>query len=686
MLPRPLRAISIALFGTAAVALALHHARQRGERLRRAEVVHSIGANLPNAWITQIVIRPDGSHTYTYISANVTRLVGYTPDQIRAWPGLLPPIVHPDDQPALIEHARAARRALAPLEAEVRIRTAAGATRWFQLNARPQQLAGGAVCWNSVLLDITTWKKAEEALRSSERDYRALALEHSRLYDEARRQAEELETLRQAGAAVTATLDINEAIGRLLDQLALVVPYDSASVQLRSGDDSEVIGCRGFPDPSLIIGVRFPIRSNPLCQKVYTLGQTVILADTSGAEGFVQVPGAPIRSWLALPLMVGDYVIGMLALDSATPEHFTAVHARLGLAFATHVAIALKHAQSYRREVQARARLMALQQATREIAAHRSAPGELYAAVHTATRQLLPLDGFAIVLFNLNGDECHDVYLTYKGQLYEGTSYLREGSFADMVVRRGQPLVIDDFETFTEFPLDSFSPEDATRSGLAVALQGRSRTLGVLIASCDRVAAYGDEDVVILELLAAHVAIALENGALFAEVERLATTDALTGLANRRHFFAQARLAAARCHRRAQPLAFALLDLDHFKKVNDTYGHQTGDRVLQEVARICWECVRTDDLVGRYGGEELAILMPDTDVTGGARVAERIRAAIATLRISAGDTTIGVTASLGVSVAPPQGSVEAALASADQALYAAKAAGRDRVEVRAGDD
>jgi diguanylate cyclase (GGDEF)-like protein len=216
---------------------------------------------------------------------------------------------------------------------------------------------------------------------------------------------------------------------------------------------------------------------------------------------------------------------------------------------------------------------------------------------------------------------------------------------------------------------------------VAVVLQGRARTLGVIVATCDQVAAYGEEDVAILELLAAHVAIALENGALFAEVERLATTDPLTGLANRRHFFAQARMVAARCHGRGRPVAVALLDLDHFKQVNDTYGHQTGDLALQEVARICRECVRANDIVGRYGGEELAILMPDTDAAGAARVAERARAAIAAGQISVGDATFTMTASFGVAVAPPSGSVEAALACADAALYAAKDAGRNRVVV-----
>lgn len=503
--------------------------------------------------------------------------------------------------------------------------------------------------------------------------------EHARLYAEARRQAEELATLRQASLAVASTLDIQEAIGRILEQLALVVPHDSASVQLRRGGDSEVFGCRGFPQPEQIIGLRFPISDNPLCQEVYTLAAPKILAETIGAAGFLQGPGRQIRSWLALPLVVGEHVIGMLALDSATPGHFTEAHTRLGMAFAAQVAVALKHAQSYRREVRARERLFALQQAAREIAAHRSTPTELYGAFHHATAQLMPADAFVIILFDLTTEVAHDVYLAYNGAIYPGDYYPYEGSFAQFVIDRGKPLLIDDFASFTACALDQFGEDDHTRSGLAVPLYGRTRTLGLIFTQSDQAAAYSEEDVVLLELLAAHAATAIENGALFAEVERLASTDALTGLANRRHFFLQARLLASRAQRSGQPLAMALLDLDHFKTVNDTFGHQAGDQVLKVVAQTCRDSLRAGDLVGRYGGEEFVFLMPGTDLASALKVAERICKAIAELRISFGATSIHLTASLGVAVEPGCADIQAVLAQADAALYTAKGAGRNRV-------
>ncbi len=661
-----------------ALAVALRAWQSRRAPGARAEA-QLVGDNLPNVWLGQVLLRPDGTLGLQQISAGIERLTGYSVEQLRDTPSLLYSSLDDESRALLEEAAVHAIEHMTPFEVEVRLLTASGEARWVQMSAAPRPQPDGAILWDGVQIDLTARKRAEEALRANESAYRALAFEHSRLYAEARRRAEELETLREAGATVAATLDIHEAIGRILEQLARVVPHDSASVQLRHGDNSEVIGCRGFPRPELIIGLRFNIFDNALCQAVYEQRQPMVVGETADAEGFVHVPGGPIRSWLALPLTAGDHVIGMLALDSATPKHFTLEHARLGMAFATQVAIALKHAQSYRREVQGRQRLMALQQATRQIAAHRTVPSELYTAVHHATQQLMTADGFAIMLFDLSDDEVHDVYLAYRGQLYPGESYPRHDSFAEFVVARGQSLLIDDFHSFDEYPLDVFSPEDDTRSGLAVLLRGSARVLGVIFAQSDRVGAYGEEDAVLLELLAAHAATALENGALFAEVERLATTDALTGIANRRHFFSQARVAAHRAHRARQPIAVALLDLDHFKQVNDTYGHQAGDLVLQVVAQTCRDCLRSGDLLGRYGGEELAVLMPNTDAQGATRVAERIRRAIAGLHISSGADEIRVTASLGVASDAQSYDLEVLLGRADAALYAAKDAGRNNV-------
>ncbi len=158
------------------------------------------------------------------------------------------------------------------------------------------------------------------------------------------------------------------------------------------------------------------------------------------------------------------------------------------------------------------------------------------------------------------------------------------------------------------------------------------------------------------------------------ELERLATTDELTKLANRRSFLARVDDAVAQATRYGHPVALIMLDLDHFKRINDTYGHPRGDAVLVETAERLQRTVREVDLVGRLGGEEIGILLPNTDRDGALELAERIRECIS----GASYEEVGeVTVSAGV--ATLQGDASRMIAEADAALYEAKRGGRDRV-------
>jgi len=166
-----------------------------------------------------------------------------------------------------------------------------------------------------------------------------------------------------------------------------------------------------------------------------------------------------------------------------------------------------------------------------------------------------------------------------------------------------------------------------------------------------------------------------------AGLARQAHTDSLTGLANRRAL--DERLAGEVEHARqlGTNMSFVLADLDNFKQINDRYGHQTGDAVLRAVAAVFAESVREVDLAARFGGEELALVLPGTPLVGARRLAERIRKGIEDLRVPApnGDL-VRVTSSFGAASYPTHGSVEALVAAADAALYEAKGAGKNVVE------
>lgn len=168
-----------------------------------------------------------------------------------------------------------------------------------------------------------------------------------------------------------------------------------------------------------------------------------------------------------------------------------------------------------------------------------------------------------------------------------------------------------------------------------------------------------------------------------AHLQYLAWRDPLTGLLNRRHFFERAEEEIVRARRHQRPLALTMFDVDHFKQVNDRYGHAAGDEALRLLTRRCEEASRSGDLLARIGGEEFALLMPETDLAAAQRVAERLRQVVSGTPMRVEQHAISCTISLGVTpVHHRDEGIEKALTRADIALYSAKHNGRDRVEVR----
>jgi diguanylate cyclase (GGDEF)-like protein len=186
------------------------------------------------------------------------------------------------------------------------------------------------------------------------------------------------------------------------------------------------------------------------------------------------------------------------------------------------------------------------------------------------------------------------------------------------------------------------------------------------------------------EWIAAQAAVALANARLHEEVRRQATTDELTGLVNRRRFMEALETEVERARLFETPFAVILADLDDFKRINDEHGHHAGDFALRSFGRLLAEQVRDLDVAARLGGEEFAVLLPQTNVNEAMAAAGRIRDALAAAEIDVGDGAhVRLTASFGVADSSAQGSTDELLRRADDALYSAKRAGKDRYVVAA---
>jgi diguanylate cyclase (GGDEF)-like protein len=251
----------------------------------------------------------------------------------------------------------------------------------------------------------------------------------------------------------------------------------------------------------------------------------------------------------------------------------------------------------------------------------------------------------------------------------------REGSLAglDEAVQRAERAALQD---------GGFGEEHVPGLSIASVALGSSdlhgRAHGVMTVA-RRGRPFTDDDRDVLRSLGAEAALALENIELHFQVRRQAVTDELTGLANHGRFQELLNAEIEQVRRYHHPIGLIMLDIDNFKAVNDTYGHQQGDAVLRHVARVLRENSRDADSPARYGGEELSLILPHTDLEGAHAIAERIRSAVEGLRVARTDGrgVLRVTASVGVA-ASTAGNKDALIAEADGALYQAKRAGKNR--------
>lgn len=249
---------------------------------------------------------------------------------------------------------------------------------------------------------------------------------------------------------------------------------------------------------------------------------------------------------------------------------------------------------------------------------------------------------------------------------------LGEG-IAGRVAQTGDPLLIKDTSTDSRFLASKHSNVDNI---ICIPLKVYDETIGVINISNKKNGTFTKEDLGIIETLADQAAVAINNARLY----EMAVTDGLTKLFIRRHFMQRMNEEFRRAKRYGREMSLLMLDIDHFKKLNDTYGHQAGDKVLVEVSKIFKHATRATDVCGRYGGEEFCILLPETSTTGAMIIARRLRKEVANEEVMFKRFELNVTVSLGVATFPRDArDPQELIRKADLALYRSKEEGRNRV-------
>jgi diguanylate cyclase (GGDEF)-like protein len=301
----------------------------------------------------------------------------------------------------------------------------------------------------------------------------------------------------------------------------------------------------------------------------------------------------------------------------------------------------------------------------------------------SCARELVPHDGAAIVL----SDKAQTRYVVENAEgwanEYEGREVgLLERTWTAWLLKSEEPsLLLDDLQGGRDRMPVLVLDEGSARSEslLAVALRTQQKTIGALVLTGAR-GTFDSAAQRVLSIVANQAAGALHAGQMIDHAREAAIHDALTGLHNRRAFNESLERACAREDRQGGHFALLLLDIDRFKKLNDTYGHPAGDAALRHTAQLLTHHVRKSDLAARFGGEEFAVLLASTDRVGAEHLAEKVRAEVEKGRLVYDGARLGVTVSIGVAVWPQDGRDPAALVgAADRALYAAKEGGRNRV-------
>jgi diguanylate cyclase (GGDEF)-like protein len=254
------------------------------------------------------------------------------------------------------------------------------------------------------------------------------------------------------------------------------------------------------------------------------------------------------------------------------------------------------------------------------------------------------------------------------------------------VLHAREPLLIDGFRVAEEALGVRFDRPHAdryeTETCLCLPLQTANYLVGILnLADREGGGGFQEGDLHVLDQAGRVLAMAIRNCKLFREVQNQAHTDALTKLGNYRAFHESLRSEMHRSERYGRPLTLIMIDLDSFKSLNDTFGHQAGDAALAEMGRVIRESLRREDFAARYGGDEIAIILPETKSRGALMVVQRLLAAVRARKFVHEDRALPVSISAGVASFEQGMTISQFVGAADEALYRAKQGGRDRYAV-----
>jgi diguanylate cyclase (GGDEF)-like protein len=390
----------------------------------------------------------------------------------------------------------------------------------------------------------------------------------------------------------------------------------------------------------------------------------------------------PVRALAAIPVLEGETLRGVLAIDRLEDKAFTPHEEEIAAQAARFCLRAIQNERVFLQLERAKVEQGKLYRAAQSLAAALSEKDVVEAGVKAA-REIASFDLAAVTVYD-EATRSHEVVAARSADKeiddLVGVRFSHNAGLVSMVVQNRCPLPYrGEYEAGRQIVLTKRLPWPTHPSLLVLPLLMHDRALGTLILGARRRHAFGDAVRPTLEVLASHLAVSLSNARMVHKLETMATTDGLTGLLNKRAMLDAGAQKIAAAVRFGRDLSVLVVDIDFFKKVNDTHGHDIGDLVIRGLGDILKRQKRATDLVARFGGEEFIVLCEQTDEKGAMLLAERIREELGKTKFRTPAGALTVTCSVGVSTFPQAGSTwETMFKAADEALYVSKRSGRDR--------
>lgn len=507
----------------------------------------------------------------------------------------------------------------------------------------------------------------------------AIAIENARLFSESQEAIRRMQTLLEVARTVRSSLSLPVVLDSILTSVRAVIPYYIAEIFLPDPGRGyfEIAGSAGYRAEERRDTVRIPLGSG-LTGRVYATGEPLIVPDVRLAPEYIATGAEEVFSLMLVPLQQGDRTIGVLNVQRETVNAFTEEDLRTLSLFASQAAIAIENARLYSEQQQRVSELQTIQSIVQQLTPlHDTAA--IAALFERELGRLIEFDAYR--LFVLDYRERVLIPLT------SGHDELRlrigEG-ITGWIAEHGEPVLIDN-TLADERSLPIPGTPMLAESVIGAPLNYEGRVGGVITLSKRGIARFDDNELRLLQIIAAQGALAFDRARLYSELRADAITDPLTGLYNRRALQERLSEEHSRAARNNHPLVAIMLDIDKFKRVNDLGGHDAGDMVLAELARIVRGLVRAEDVVARFGGEEFCVILPEIPLDDAIGVAERVRRTVASHALPLPARVRAVTVSVGMAALEHGESEMSLLARADQAMYHAKKTGGNSTAILAND-